>query len=127
MTYTHHIPGRIRARLAAIKRNPAQAAALQQWLASLDGVKRVETNPLTGSVLIQYAEAEVRGEDLMARMRERRWIANSPETPALPRAAGVRRRPAADSLQGKLAKTILQIAAQVAIERSVLALAAAIL
>lgn len=127
MTYTHQIPGRIRARSAVIKRNPAQAAVLQQWLASLDGVKRVETNPLTGSVLIQYAESMVRGEDLMARMRERNWIAKSPEKPALPRAAGVRLRPAADSLERKVAKAVLQFAAQLVIERSVVAIAAAIL
>jgi hypothetical protein len=127
MTYTHHIPGRIRARSAAIKRNPAQAAALQQWLASLDGVKRVETNPLTGSVLIHYAEAVVRGEDLMAHMRDRQWIAKLPERPPMPRAVGARLRPAAASLERRLAKAILRFAAEVAIERSVLAIAAALL
>ncbi len=49
-------PGRLRLRAAALKRSPAAAARVEARLASLPGVRSVEANPLTGTVLVTYAE-----------------------------------------------------------------------
>lgn len=50
----HAIPGRIRLKVASVRDNPTLAGELQQRLTSLQGVRRVEANPQTGSVLILY-------------------------------------------------------------------------
>lgn len=50
----HAIPGRIRLKVADVRENPTLAGELQQRLVSLPGVRRVEVNPRTGSVLILY-------------------------------------------------------------------------
>lgn len=50
----HAIPGRIRLKVTSVRDNPTLAGELQQRLTSLQGVRRVEANPQTGSVLILY-------------------------------------------------------------------------
>ncbi len=53
----HHLPGRLRLRLAALRRNPDLAARLRSSLAALPGLAGVDVNPLTGSVLVHYDPA----------------------------------------------------------------------
>jgi hypothetical protein len=53
----HAIPGRIRLKVAGVRDNPTLAGELHQRLVSLQGVKKVEANPRTGSVLILYEAA----------------------------------------------------------------------
>ena len=75
----------------------------------------MDMNPVTGSVLIHYRAGAVNGTALIAELREGKWIA-PPEGQS---------RPA--PLEHAVAKTLLKFAAEAAIERSVLALAAALL
>lgn len=127
MNYTHHIPGRIRVRSSSVKGNRARAAALKHWLESLEPVHRVEVNPLTGSVLIHYRGAISDGASLISQMRDRTWIGQPREQPVpagLPVSLRSRR---VNALEAEVARTVLKFAAQIAIERGVLALAAAIL
>ena len=53
----HAIPGRIRLKVIEVRENPILACELQQRLSSLPGVRKVEVNPRTGSVLILYEAA----------------------------------------------------------------------
>lgn len=50
----HASPGRIRLRLPEIKGNPARARELEQQVAGLGPLRRVDANPVTGSLLIVY-------------------------------------------------------------------------
>lgn len=50
----HAIPGRMRLKVADVRENPTLAGELQQRLTSLPGVRTVEVNARTGSVLILY-------------------------------------------------------------------------
>jgi hypothetical protein len=50
----HAIPGRMRLKVADVREHPTLAGELQQRLVSLPGVRQVEVNPRTGSVLILY-------------------------------------------------------------------------
>jgi len=54
---THAIPGRIRLKIGALRANPALARRLEDRLAGAPGVRRAETNPGTGSLLLHYDEA----------------------------------------------------------------------
>lgn len=56
-SYTHHVPGRLRIRSAALKSNPEMAEKARAMVAPLPGIKSVETNPLTGSLTLHYRPA----------------------------------------------------------------------
>ena len=126
MTYVHHIPGRLRIRTEGARRDPAQKA-LKEWLESLEGVKRVDVSPLTGSVLIRYSAGAIDGNRLVALMRDQGWIVGA----IARRKAAVQPRPAPKrsraGVQRALAKVVVRHLAEIAIERSLLALVAAVL
>ncbi len=50
----HAIPGRMRLKLDRLRQDPSFAETIQRELPALAGIDSVETNPETGSVLIQY-------------------------------------------------------------------------
>jgi hypothetical protein len=53
----HAIPGRVRVKMARLKENPALVREVQERLSAVQGIQRVEANPITGSVLILYDPA----------------------------------------------------------------------
>ncbi|SPF43251.1 hypothetical protein SBA4_3010012 [Candidatus Sulfopaludibacter sp. SbA4] len=129
MSYLHHIPGRIRVRVAGVKHNPARASALKEWLQSLKGVERVDVNTLTGSVLIHYSATVTCGDRLIARMREREGISagNAEPAPARRTPRGLKPAPRRLGIERVVARAILGCLAEAAIERSLMAIAAAVL
>jgi len=68
----HAIPGRARVRIQALRGNPAVAKRLGERLALLPGMRRVEANPLTGTLLLVYD-----AEDM-------RWLEELPEVAGTP-------------------------------------------
>jgi Heavy metal associated domain 2 len=56
-TISHQTSGRIRLRISAKRRDAAYFSALQEELRHCPGVLGVESNPLTGSVLIHHRSA----------------------------------------------------------------------
>ena len=50
----HHVPGRLRFRIPDAKGNPERLEQARTALAILEGVRSVDVNPLTGSVVIEY-------------------------------------------------------------------------
>ena len=50
-------PGRVRLRLRALRGQPQLAGQLAEALAAVEGIRQVEANPTTGSVLILFADA----------------------------------------------------------------------
>lgn len=52
--HVHHVPGRLRIRIPALKRNVEKARVLTKALARVSGVQSVEANLLTGSLLVHY-------------------------------------------------------------------------
>jgi hypothetical protein len=59
MHYLHHVPGRLRVCLPPIKRNATAARATCAAIVRTPGVTAVESNILTGSVIIRYDPAAV--------------------------------------------------------------------
>ena len=64
----HALPGRLRVKLAAIKKAPAAAKELEQRLRQEPGVARAIANPLTGSVLVHYDPACTGVQAILARL-----------------------------------------------------------
>jgi hypothetical protein len=55
----HHLPGRVRLRLPSLRGEAETLGQVQGWIRQLPGVRRVQANPVTGSVLVHYdVEAE---------------------------------------------------------------------
>src|ERR1700729_343027 len=50
----HHIPGRLRLKVPGAKGNAVFMDQVQAALSSVDGVREIEVNPVTGSVLVHY-------------------------------------------------------------------------
>lgn len=51
----HHLPGRMRLRIPAAKGEAGELEEISSAIARTPGINRVEYNPVTGSILIQYA------------------------------------------------------------------------
>lgn len=93
----------------------------------MEGVADATVNPLTGNALIFYRAGTTDGASLIEQMREREWIASAAERRpnfAPPNSvAGMDRT----QLQRMLARKLFEYLAQLAIERCVVALVAALL
>jgi hypothetical protein len=128
MNYIHHIPGRMRIRCAALKGDAAAAAAARAMLATQPGVESVEANTVTGSVLIRYNTA-ADADQLVALLREHGYTrAAHPANAAAPRRqSSPAANPHTADIGRVIAKTVVSFAVEKAVERSVLALAAALL
>jgi hypothetical protein len=50
----HYIPGRVRIRISKVKGNASLAEDIRQNFSAIAGIHKVEANPLTGSVLVEY-------------------------------------------------------------------------
>lgn len=66
----HVSPGRVRVRVPQAKHNPAVTHAIHERLAAAPGVSRIETNLLTGSIIILFEAAEVALDDVMPGVAE---------------------------------------------------------
>lgn len=53
----HILPGRIRLKVPALKADPVRARAVQERIAPKAGIRKVEVNPATGSVLVFFDES----------------------------------------------------------------------
>lgn len=67
--YVHHLPGRLRLRTAAVKRNPAAAALAREHLSSVAGVHAAETSAVTGSITIRYDPEVLSRDDVIGLLR----------------------------------------------------------
>ena len=64
---SHFISGPVRLKAMPIKGNPPLAQKITELFAVIKGIKLVEANFLTGSLLIEYEAAELRTPDSTCR------------------------------------------------------------
>lgn len=69
--YVHHVPGRLRFKADALKRDAARLDAVCGGLAALAGVRSVSTNAVTGSVIVGYDPDKLKPADLCAALQRR--------------------------------------------------------
>lgn len=50
----HHIPGRVRVHIAGIKGDPEACKSIGDMALSIPGIQRIQTNVLTGSIVVHY-------------------------------------------------------------------------
>ncbi|MDD3651798.1 HMA2 domain-containing protein [Immundisolibacter sp.] len=122
----HHVPGRLRLRMPAIKHNDHHADAVGRLLGQTDGVLRHAISPRTGSVVVHYAPGSCDPQRLIERLRElapppaadKAMVAWQPASPAAGKS---------DSLLQRVGHSVATSLAEKLIERSAMALVAALL
>lgn len=123
-TYCHHVAGRWRARYPQIKNQPARARATQAALQRIKGVTAVETNTVTGSVLIHYDPHHPNRAALMQALQEaKRELGLGPALSSANTVQHAQNITLTDQLTDKL----LGMAVEKCIERSAMALLAALI
>jgi hypothetical protein len=110
----HHVPGRLRVRVPAIKKSSRQAALLIAALEATHGICSAEPNLITGSIVIRYDEKSTSGETILTLLRERGDI-------SCDRPQEVVR------MRNKVAEAVLWYCLEIAVERTVLSMLTAIL
>jgi hypothetical protein len=66
----HAMPGRVRLKVDKVKGDPAFAQKAQDKLGRMPGIKRVEAQPLTGSVLVHYDAAALLADGALAALTD---------------------------------------------------------
>lgn len=68
--YIHVLPGRMRIRTDALKKNELGAYSLRKSLLSLPGVRSVATNMTTGSILIRFDNLQIPPQTIMGKVAQ---------------------------------------------------------
>ena len=66
MFYIHNVPGRLRIRSEAIRKDPSAANSVKISLSSMPGIGVVDINLVTSSVLIHYNKEKVNYRDIVS-------------------------------------------------------------
>ena len=86
-TIVHSSPGRIRVRLGPDLRTPDLMRTIVDALAGMQGVRAVEANPTTGSVLLLHDPAVLTVEDLTSAAEVANIVLTVPDPPGTPAVA----------------------------------------
>jgi copper chaperone CopZ len=120
--YVHHVPGRLRVKTPALKRQEHRACEVKTYLESIEGVFDVEVSTVTGSVLIKYDAARVNPAVLLNSMRDLGLVHHDHVTGNHTGAVST-----GSPLANSAANTFLNKLLETAIEKSAVALIAAVI
>jgi copper chaperone CopZ len=65
LEYVHAINGRMRVKVPEVKRSVTFARRIEGWLGSMEGVREVRANPVTGNVLILHDPELIAGREIL--------------------------------------------------------------
>jgi Heavy metal associated domain 2 len=129
--YVHSIPGRLRVRSAAFRNHPENAKTARSLLGDLEGIRSVDANLITGSLLIRYDDQVVNSTQVLSTLVAEGWIKQLPSPKPAPRAAAPkiagRWRRVADSLSEALPDMIADLIADKLAQRAAVALVRAVI
>ena len=120
--YFHNVPGRLRVKIPTLKDRPAKISAVENLLFNLDGIDRIRTNPLTGSVVIRYDPDRLDSQQIIGFLIDHRYF---DESNAITHDQAVQKAAAAAGL--KIGKVVFGWAVSKTLEASGLSMLAAII
>jgi len=105
----HHVPGRLRVRVPAVKKCNDNAALLKGLLQAVPGVSAAEPNVTSGSIVVRYDPQSTSAALILSVLTDRGYFQPiaSPATPASVR------------IRNKIAKAVFWYCVEKAVERSV--------
>lgn len=114
--YIHHVPGRLRVKTRALKRNECNAAIVREHLDAAPGVTGSQINIVTGSVVIRYDAGMTDSRAILDGLAARLDLRSIP--PVEPRGG----HGAGASVAGRAGGKLLDKLIETAVERSAIAL-----
>lgn len=110
--YLHHVPGRLRLKARSLKSSEDKAAEIRALCMQLPGIKAIELNTLTGSLLVRYDKASVNSTQILGLLFANGIITSIPE--ACPKVTsnlfgGPLRERAADTVAEAVAKFLANL------------------
>ena len=72
--YMHNVPGRLRVKSPAIRKNTDAADDIRKVLSTMTGIATVDINLTTGSVLINYNPATVQYQDIVGTLQRKGYF-----------------------------------------------------
>ncbi len=123
--YVHHIPGRLRVRCGAVRRDECRAGVVKTLLQQQNGIRSVEASTITGSIVVNYDPALTTHAAIIDVLRDCGYMA--PPSAAPVRASHSRPVSPASDFANDVAKKVAAKLVQAAVERSLMALVTAVL
>jgi copper chaperone CopZ len=114
--YVHHVPGRLRIKTAALKKNSSRARQLKLCLEAMQGVLEADVSIITGSIVIKYDASVVSSTAILNNLHDQGYIRDVAHT------AHHEVHP-----MQKVTDTVVQKLVEAALERSATALFAALI
>ncbi|MFW5655636.1 MAG: HMA2 domain-containing protein [Roseicyclus sp.] len=121
----HHIPGRARFRIEALRRDPDLMALIERQVGSLEGVKAVEINRHAASIVVHYCTERGAIDAIMDHIcahcpkapLDRRAPRETPLAPLPIRPASRPRPPVVSAMRDAAGKALLKALIERALER----------
>jgi copper chaperone CopZ len=130
--YIHNLPGRLRVRCGCgcLRRHEPKRIAIQQHLASVAGVTSVAVSPHTGSVTVRYDTRQTTAAALFELLKSHGCFDFDAPLAGVPLAKApvvMPRRVKRDAPAPRIARAVTGFLVEKAIERSLMALVAAVI
>jgi Heavy metal associated domain 2 len=126
--YLHHVPGRLRLKERSLKNSEDKAAEIRALCTQLPGIKALELNTLTGSLLVHYDKALVNATHILGLLFTHGLITSIPE--ARPTVAkrfhGALREGTTDSMAEAVAQFLADLVVDKVLPRATMALVSAV-
>lgn len=122
--YVHHVPGRLRVKTPVLKRQEHRAREIKTYLESIEGVFDVDVSTVTGSAVIRYDAARVSSVILLNSVRDLGLVHHDHLHASHAQVRGVS---TGSPLSNNVADTFLTKLVETAIEKSAVALIAAVI
>lgn len=118
--FIHHVPGRLRVKSPALKRNQRAAAAAKEYLDGVNGILSAEVSTVTGSIVVKYDAYLIDGQTILNSLHGMGHLLHQRPMPAI--------YPAVPATSGKsLTDTLVNKMLETVVERSAVALIAALI
>ena len=119
--YIHHVPGRLRLKTPALRRNESQARYVMRWLEGRIGIVSSEINTRTGSLIIRYEADTVSAQTIINDLKQEGYLDGNVSLPAAEIFVS------GTTASHKIADTLVNKVVEAVVERSAVALIAAVL
>lgn len=116
----HHVPGRLRVRAAALRRNRDRAEEIDEMVKAVEGVSAAAVNLVTGSLTIVYEPDRVNPNAILAKLRQCGLTVS-------PVGGNRARELRSETAAGRMGRAVLYLVLEHVMERSVKAAMAALL
>lgn len=72
--YIHDVPGRLRVKSPAVKKNQDAANDVRKALSTMNGIATVDINLVTGSILVNYNSKTVQQKDIISLLQRKGYF-----------------------------------------------------